>query len=99
MQEYGREGYGIYWGLLEVLFNEPSHSYPIAKLKSLAYNFRVDYDYLNGVVIAMLKGGLLASDDNGITFYSKSLNKRISKIIAKNKRLSEAGKKGAEKRR
>ena len=85
----GMEDYGIFWGLIEILRNQPDHTYPVeaAVLKYRQWNTSQDK-----IKVVILNYDLFVLDDK--MFYSESLLKRMQ--IADNKRQKRvnAGKKG-----
>lgn len=90
--EYGMEGVGIYWCLIETLA-EQENGYIIASLMGgLSVGFSIPKGMLIGIVDFMVKIDLLCKDEIG--FYSRRMmeHKRLRKT------LSDKGKEGAEKR-
>ncbi len=85
----GMEGYGIFWGLIEILRNQPDHTYPVeaAVLKYRQWNTSQDK-----IKVVIMNYDLFVLDDK--MFYSESLLKRMQ--IADNKRQKRvnAGRKG-----
>ncbi|EHN7565242.1 DnaD domain protein [Listeria monocytogenes] len=91
---YGAEGYGIYFMLLERLREEPEYM-SVKDYNMLAFDLRVDTGKLKSIVEDF---GLFTFTDNGECFYSKGFKKRMELKDKKSSKLSEAGKRGAEKR-
>lgn len=92
--KYGAEGYGIYFMLLERLREEADYT-SIKDYNMLAFDLRVDSGKLKSIIEDF---GLFAFTDDGECFYSDSFKKRMEIKDAKSKKLSEAGRQGAEKR-
>ena len=92
--KYGAEGYGIYFMLLERLREEADYT-SIKDYNMLAFDLRVDAGKLKSIIEDF---GLFAFTDDGECFYSDSFKKRMEIKDAKSKKLSEAGRQGAEKR-
>ncbi|MGR3742137.1 DnaD domain protein [Companilactobacillus sp. DQM5] len=92
--KYGAEGYGIYFMLLERLREEKDYT-SIKDYNMLAFDLRVDSGKLKSIIEDF---GLFAFTDDGECFYSDSFKKRMEIKDAKSKKLSEAGRQGAEKR-
>ena len=88
------EGYGLYWALIEKL-RESKHYTLKADYNVLAFDLRADAAILKSVINDF---GLLAFTNNGECFYSESLNTRMQPLDEKRAKLSDAGKRGNEKR-
>lgn len=84
--DMGWEGYGIYWGIIENLRDQPGYSYLITNLKFLAFSLATTEKKIKKVIteyeLFKIEGDL---------FFSESLSERMNK-------KSKAGKKGAEGR-
>ncbi len=92
--KYGAEGYGIYFMLLERLREEPEYM-SVKDYNMLAFDLRVDSAKVKSVIEDF---GLFVFTEDGKYFYSESFKKRMEKKDAKRSKLSEAGKRGNEKR-
>lgn len=89
----GMEGYGIFWGLIEVLRNQPDNIYPIesAALKYRQWNTSTDK------IKAVISGyGLFEIDSE--EFFSLSLNRRLELVDKKRLQKIDAGRKGGLQR-
>lgn len=92
--KYKWEGYGLYWALIEKL--RDSKDYTLKNdYNVLAFDLRADAAILKSVINDF---GLFAFTDNGECFYSESLNTRMKPLDEKRAKLSDAGKRGNEKR-
>lgn len=92
--KYGAEGYGIYFMILERLREE--HNYmSIKDYNMLAFDFRVDASKVKSVIEDF---GLFVFTDDGKYLYSEGFIKRMNLKDEKTRKLSEAGKKGCERR-
>jgi len=94
--EYGWEGYGIFWVLIEMMFESTDTSLSHAKLKGIAVSHNIDITLLQSVINTCITEALFIS--NGDQFWSESLRKRKNKFQEIKAQKSEAGKKGMAKR-
>lgn len=67
VHDLGYAGYGLYWGLIEILLQQDSHSLPIDSLQSLASRFHVRTKTLDKLV---RNYGLFEIFDDGASFRS-----------------------------
>lgn len=88
------EGYGLYWALIEKLRDSKDYTLK-ADYNVLAFDLRADAAILKSVINDF---GLFAFTDNGECFYSESLTTRMKPLDDKKSKLSNAGKRGNEKR-
>jgi uncharacterized phage protein (TIGR02220 family) len=94
--EHGMQGYGIYWCLLEMMFESADTKLFHSKEKGMAVSYNIDITVLQSVINTCVTEGLFESD--GEKFWSESLMRRKGKYLDYKKKKSEAGKKGMEKR-
>lgn len=94
--EHGMEGYGIYWALLEMMFESSDTKLSHDKVKGMAVGYNVAITVLKDVIKTAISEGLFVSDDE--KFWSESLLRRKGKYLDLKKKKSEAGKKGMAKR-
>jgi len=85
----GMEGYGIFWGLIELLRNQPDYTYPI---ESAILKYRQWNTSQEKIKVLILNYDLFILDDN--TFYSQSLLNRMSIVDDKRSQFREWGRKG-----
>jgi len=90
MEQFGPEGYGIFWILIETLRDQPDYRAPIAILPGIARRYQTTPDKVKAVVFNY---NLFVVDDEEF-FYSESFSRRMFAIDSKRQKLSEAGKKG-----
>lgn len=94
--EHGWEGYGIYWALIEMMFESTESALHHSKVKGIAVSYNIDMTLLKQIINTCIEENLFQTKDD--LFWSDSLIRRKEKFRdIKNKR-SEAGKKGAAKR-
>lgn len=91
---YGAEGYGIYFMILERLREEPEYM-SVKDYNMIAFDLRVDAGKVKSVVEDFR---LFVFTEDGKYFYSESFKRRMQRMDAKSEKLSEAGKRGNEKR-
>ena len=94
--EQGWQGYGLYWALVEMMFENEETSLCHRKAKGIAANCNIDITELESILQTCIEEGLFESD--GETFWSNSLRHRKAKYHEMKKQKSEAGKKGMESR-
>ena len=88
------EGYGLYWALIEKLRESKNYTLK-ADYNVLAFDLRADAAILKSVINDF---GLFAFTNKGECFYSEALNTRMKPLDEKRAKLSDAGKRGNEKR-
>lgn len=94
--EHGMEGYGIYWVLLEMMFESSDTKLFHNKTKGIAVSCNIDITVLQGVINTAISEELFVSD--GEKFWSESLIRRKGKFHEAREKKSLAGKKGMAKR-
>tara|TARA_R100001082_G_C4341330_1_gene150276 strand:- start:421 stop:1158 length:738 start_codon:yes stop_codon:yes gene_type:complete len=87
--QYGMEGYGIYFGLIEILREQQDYTLYIDDLSGVAFDLRVDVEVVSDIV---LNYNLFKVE--GDLFYSKSLKRRLECMDAKKQKRVEAGRLG-----
>lgn len=90
--EHGWEGYGLYWALIEMMFEATDTSLYHSKIKGLAMSYNIDITVLQCVINSAITEGLFVSD--GEKFWSESLIKRKAVFHESRQKKSDAGKKG-----
>lgn len=103
--DYGLEGYGLYWAIIEKLRNEETYKLPLEKNTYRAIKIEtgasIDIEQFIQDCISEYKeteqgNGLFNTD--GKYFWSESLLKRMTKMEEVSNKRKQAGKKGLEKR-
>ena len=94
--DHGWEGYGIYWALVEMMFENKETCLSHNKIKGIAVSYNIDITVLESVINTCITENLFVSDDD--KFWSESLRKRKGKYHEMKRKKSEAGKKGMAKR-
>ena len=87
-------GYGVYFMILERLREEPNYM-SVKDYNMIAFDLREDASLIKSVVEDF---GLFVFTEDGKYFYSESFKRRMEIKDEKNKKRSEAGKIGLEKR-
>ena len=87
--EYGMQGYGIYFGIIEILRDQANYTLAFNDLESISFDLRVDIKILEDIV---LNYSLFTTEDD--IFYSASLKRRMEALDKRRLKLSEAGRKG-----
>lgn len=103
--DYGLEGYGLYWAIIEMLRNETTYMLSLDKTTYRAIQMQTHTkisvekyikDCIEEYKESSQGNGLFNTD--GTYFWSESLLSRMSKMKDVKEKRSEAGKKSAEKR-
>jgi hypothetical protein len=94
--EHGWEGYGIFWALIETMFENEETCLNHNRIKGIALSYNIDITLLQNVIDTCIKEKLFESD--GEKFWSNSLRRRKAKFLELREKRSNAGKKGAEAR-
>ncbi|MBC6988968.1 Lin1244/Lin1753 domain-containing protein [Hymenobacter sp. BT491] len=97
--EYGWEGYGLYWALVEKMRDAPDYRLSMATLGGLAAGMGVLKPLLTGIITLSCQHGLFALEQESAYFFSPSLRRRMSQWDEKKAALSEAGKRGVERKK
>jgi len=94
--EHGWEGYGLFWALVEMMFESKDTCLHHAHLKGIALCYNVDITVLEGVINTCLTHHLFDSD--GVSFWSETLRQRKQIFMDARQQKSDAGKAGMAKR-
>ena len=88
--QYGMEGYGVYFGIIEILREQKDYTLTFDDIDSISFDLRVDKEKIEDIVenydLFEIKGHTM--------FYSKSLMRRMLALDEKRQKLASAGKKG-----
>lgn len=84
--KYGMRGYGIYFGIIEMLRESDGYELSLNDCSTIAYDLRENVDDIIDIV---KNYGLFAFD--GDAFYSPSLKRRMEELDKKREKRSEAG--------
>lgn len=95
VDQLGMEGYGMFWGLVEMLRQQPEYKLPLVLLPAIADRFKVSEAKIKTVVSAY---GLFVVENEEF-FFSKSLRDRMALMQEKRTRRQLAGIKSGEVRR
>ena len=90
--KHGMRGYGIYFGIIELLMEANSYQLPM-NFEAIAYDLREDAKDIEDVVTKFELFNL-----NCTQFWSDSLKERMKKREELSQRRAEAGKKGGQKK-
>jgi hypothetical protein len=90
--EYGWEGYGIFWVLIEILRSQSDYSYERSKMAGLSIATAKPKDWLILYIDYCIELGLFVEKDGD--FYSESLMNRMEQIDEKRKKRADAGRLG-----
>lgn len=95
--DYGMEGYGIFWVLIEMMFENRETRLSHKLTKGIAYSLNIDPQLVINIINSCIEYGLFASD--GEYFWSESLRERKREYINKRNKKVEAGLKSARMRK
>ena len=88
--KYGMEGYGVYFGIIEILREQKDYTLTFDDIDSISFDLRVDKQKIEDIVenydLFEIKGHTM--------FYSKSLKRRLECMDVKQKKRQEAGRLG-----
>lgn len=94
--EHGWQGYGIYWVLIEMMFENAETSLKHKSIKAIALSNNIKITLLDSVINTCINEKLFITDDE--IFWSESLRKRKEAFENIKTNKSFAGKKGMESR-
>lgn len=103
--DYGLEGYGLYWAILEMLRNESTYKLPLNKNTYRAIKMQTGttidvekylQDCINEYTDSESENGLFNTDNK--SFWSASLLRRMEKYETLKEKRSQAGKKAMQNR-
>lgn len=97
--EYGWEGYGIFWSLIEKMRDAPDYRLTMATMGGMATSMGLLKPKLIGVIDLACKQGLFALECESAYVFSPSLRRRLEGWEDKKAIFSEAGKKGAARKK
>ena len=92
-RQLGLEGYGLYWCLIEMLRDAPDNRLPIESTDDIAFSLNISREKVDTVINNY---GLFTIDAD--CFFSERLIRNMEQYKHIKQRLSDAGKKGMEKR-
>ena len=95
IEQLGMEGYGMFWGLVEMLRQQPEYKMSLLLIPALANRFKVSESKLKTVV----SGYGLFVIENDEFFFSRSLRERMELMLEKRERRVNAGKLSGQARR
>lgn len=95
-ENFGWEGYGIYWVLIETMAESGKNKIDNNAITALSVSYNIDKNLLTEIINKCIEIQLFKSDKKH--FWSESLLRRISKRKEEFLRRSTAGKKGMQSR-
>jgi DnaD/phage-associated family protein len=105
VEDWGVVSYAYWWTLVEDLASEDSNTLPINNITFRYYSkkWNIDKDEVQRFIKSLIDDYELLATDDGLEFWSESLNKRIEKVSqkmdARREVYSEMGKRSAAKRK
>ena len=93
--QYGMEGYGIYFGIIEIMREQEDYSIGESDIESVAYDLRAEKDMIQDILYNHRLFEIRRDiDKEEAYFFSKSLKRRMECLDEKKKKRQEAGRKG-----
>ena len=92
--KYGMEGYGIYFGIIEILREQSDYKLGSCQFDSIAFDLRVDVKKVEDIVMGEYH--LFEWDAINSEFWSASLKRRMEKLDLIKQKRAEAGRKGGK---
>lgn len=92
-RKFGWEGYGYYWAIIESLREQGDYELEINSIPDLAFELHMEEDKLRAVIYDF---ELFIINEH--TFHSKRLKRSMAQYNERKQKLSEAGKRGNDKR-
>ena len=95
--KYGMEGYGVYFGLIEILREQENYILHHSDIESIAFDLRVDVEKLKDIIHNhyLFEARFDKNAEEGY-FYSKSLKRRMEKLDLIKQKRADAGRKGGK---
>lgn len=90
--EFGWEGYGIYWALIERMRDTSEYRIRRRAEKAVGMSLGVAPELFEGIIALCLDVGLFEADDDHL--WSPALVRRMAEVDEKRKKRQQAGKKG-----
>ena len=95
--KYGMEGYGIYFGIIEILREQSDYKLGSCQFESIAYDLRVDKDMVKDILYNHWLFEIGRDiDKEEAYFFSKSLKRRMEKLDLIKQKRAEAGRIGSK---
>ena len=95
--KYGMEGYGIYFGIIEIMREQEDYSIGESDIESVAYDLRSEKEMVQDILYnhRLFEIGR-DIDKEEAYFFSKSLKRRMEKLDLIKQKRAEAGRKGGK---
>ena len=93
--KYGMEGYGIYFGIIEIMRENSNYIIYESDIESIAYDLRVEAEHIKDILYNywLFEIGRDGNKEEAY-FFSKSLKRRMEHMDEKKKKRQEAGRLG-----
>ena len=95
--KYGMEGYGIYFGIIEILREQAGYILYKSDIESVQFDLRVESNILKDIIheCNLFEWSYDGEREEGF-FYSKSLKKRMEKLDLIKQKRADAGRVGGK---
>lgn len=93
-RQLGIEGYGLYWCIIEMLRETPEYKLPLDSIDDIAYSLNIEKEKVEKTI---KNYNLFVIEED--LFFSERLLRSMEKYTTTKKKLSNAGKLGAEKKK
>ena len=94
--KHGWEGCGVFWALIEMMFESADTALSHSREEGIALNFAISSEKMSEILATCIEQGLFKSD--GHQFWSESLRRRKGKYTELKKKRAKAGKLGMKAR-
>ena len=95
--KYGMEGYGIYFGIIEIMREQEDYIISESDIESVAYDLRVEKDMIKDLLynhrLFEIRRDAVRKE---AFFFSKSLKRRMEKLDLIKQKRADAGRKGGK---
>lgn len=92
-RKHGMRGYGCYWCIIEILREDSDHKLPLSDIDDIAFQIGETAEFVNDVLKSF---GLFQITEG--EFFSTRLIRSMDQYNGIKSKLSDAGKKGMQKR-
>ena len=94
--KYGMEGYGVYFGIIEILREKADYYLYKNEITTIAFDLRVDESVIEDIIYNYSLFIIDGKEYPPETFYSRSLTRRMEKLDLIKQKRAEAGRKGGK---
>ena len=89
--KYGMQGYGVYFGIIEILREQSDYTLMIDEIEGIAFDLRVELDVVKDII-----NNYNLFEINKNSFFSRSLSRRMEKLDLIKQKRADAGRIGGK---